>query len=193
MPTLENLVQESLQKINSDKKQTSFKFENVKFTFKKGVGFYGFEILSDDYNFCTYDILSIETSEIVDEIKNRLEDIISENNSQIDSKIIESRLRNKELVEFNENQMRDFLVKLLPGYVGLKTEAKSGSEYISINNKNVRFSDHVRPINSKWDKIHVGECFDAPKGLVTKEEMLNFLLVLKIENYNNELLDTTFA
>ncbi|WP_426473384.1 hypothetical protein [Chryseobacterium balustinum] len=191
MKTLNSLITEAVKKINSGN-NNSFQYEGIKYNFKKEKGF-GIFIYSNGYNFLSYDSFDIDADDVINEVNNYIETIEIKNESFVDSKEIELKIKNKEIIEFNESQFKNFLKDLIPGYIGLKKEALSGSEYISINNKNVRFADHIRPINSKWNNVHLNSFIDAPSGLLTKENVLCFLAELNIENYNIELLEKTFA
>jgi hypothetical protein len=62
--------------------------------------------------------------------------------------------------------IRKLFLECLPEYCGQLHYAKSGSDYLNFYGKVIRFSDHERPYDSKWNIIH---------GLISKDEIIKFL------------------
>lgn len=100
----------------------------------------------------------------------------------------------KGYIEISPNDMKKILIEVIPGYIGKKHQALSGSEYILVNNKELRISDHERPYDSKWNLIH-GDYTNIKSGMLSYEDVKKYiehLINRPLDNYQGAKLKKFF-
>ncbi|MFA6569919.1 MAG: hypothetical protein WCT77_01645 [Bacteroidota bacterium] len=126
-----------------------------------------------------YDKIEDVVIESIDAVKEIYNNFIS----SIDRKIQINYKIDSGAKFFDNYEMKSLLKESLTNWIGKETNALSGSDYINFAGHKLRFSDHQRPYNSKWNFIHGENHIDVPNGLFTKNEIL-----LYIDNLTDNLL-----
>lgn len=141
----------------------------------------------------TYDIY---IEDILEKLKEKIKECYE---SFIDNikNITDKKMKIKEgYKNISIEDIKNLLLYSIPkGYIGRNHKAVSGSQYIIINNKEIRFSDHMRPPNSYWNTIHGGDYDNVFNGLKNKNMLyvyINKLLNGKITKEIKSKIDYYF-
>ncbi|MFA6066884.1 MAG: hypothetical protein WC707_06910 [Candidatus Babeliaceae bacterium] len=114
----------------------------------------------------------------IDEIKEKIKEVYENFMQQIETKTEVNKLIDQGAKYFSNYDVKQLLKETLPGFIGKETNAQSGSDYLNFYGHKLRFSDHARPYNSKWNFIHGENHIDAINGLLTKNEIIGWIVNL---------------
>lgn len=118
-----------------------------------------------------YDHIHNTLTEIKESIYNVYENFIDNINARIEyNNAIDSGAK-----DFNIYSIKKIIKDSIPEWIGKEANARSGSDYLYIGNKKVRFADHDRPADSKWNFIHGQDYVDAIEGLLTKQNIIDWI------------------
>ena len=76
---------------------------------------------------------------------------------------------------FSNYGVKNLIIEALPRWTGSQTNAMTGSDYLNFAGHKLRFSDHQRPYNSKWNFIHGENHIDAITGFLKKENITEWI------------------
>lgn len=127
---------------------------------------------------------------INEEIENKIDTMKSNIEANRNFKI---RSMKESFVELSISKSKEAILDICKGYFGSIIEAQTGSEYLFINGKTLRFSDHERSSTSKWNFVYTGSYINAPVGIIFKSDFKNFIeKELSIKKYDLVAFDNLF-
>lgn len=113
--------------------------------------------------------------EIIELVKNEIE-------TELEKMIEEEEMtkRNEEKLKnggklLTKSDLKSLLIKALPYWIGNTTTATTGSQYLLINGKTLRFSSHMREGNNKWNEVHGSEYIDIKDCVWTCNELIAWI------------------
>lgn len=113
--------------------------------------------------------------DIITQIKEKIELLYTDIKEEIETNKIFTDKIEKGAKYFKFRDIKKLLKSVFKHYIGSETNALSGSDYILFNNYLLRFSDHERPYNSKWNYIHGEKYINIQEGLYSFMDIYNLI------------------